>query len=160
MKAVKFIILLVALLLPTTLCAQSRIFSDLANEKNVHSVYISKVMLSLASGLVGNSIQSAANIGIDISDLVDKVNTIEVVSTDTKKGVKKIQKQLDKAVKSYDLLTLIDNPNGDNNSQLLYASDDYSGLITKLLLVKKSKSQMRVIVIQGSLDPTDLTRFK
>jgi hypothetical protein len=155
-KTINILIALVALLLPMTVCAQSRLFSDLSSEKNVHSVYISKTMLKLASGLVGNSVDTALSSSLNMGKIADNVSTIEVVTTEKKKGVKKIQKCLDKAIKTYSLQPLVDTPNGDANTQILYATDDVNGMVTKLLVVKKEKSQMQVVVIQGNINIEDI----
>jgi hypothetical protein len=158
MKTIKIIILLVAVLLPNLVSAQTRLFSDLSNEKNIKTVYVGKVMLSLASGVLGNSISSALDTGIDINTFIDKVNSVEIVSTEKKGCVKKIQKQLNKATKSYNLQSIIDTPNGDNNEQILFEEDASTGTVSKLLIVQKEKSKMNVVVIQGNIDISDIIK--
>jgi hypothetical protein len=113
-------------------------------------------MLKLATGLVGSSVESLGDGTVNIGKVLDNVNSIEIVSTEKKKTVKKIQKLLNKATKTYDLQPLIDTPNSDENKQILCQTDDYTGLVTKLLLVEKQKNQMKIIVVQGAINVTDL----
>jgi hypothetical protein len=156
MKVFKIILLLFAFIIPGTVVAQSRLFSDLSEDKNVKTVYISKTMLKLATGLVGSSVESLGDGTVNIGKVLDNVNSIEIVSTEKKKTVKKIQKLLNKATKTYDLQPLIDTPNSDENKQILCQTDDYTGLVTKLLLVEKQKNQMKIIVVQGAINVADL----
>jgi single-stranded DNA-specific DHH superfamily exonuclease len=158
MKTIKILILLVAMLLPTLASAQTRLFSDLSNDKNIKTVYVGKVMMSLATGVLGNSLGTALDTTVDISSIANKVNSVEVVSTEKKKCVKKIQKQLNKAIKQYNLQSIIDTPNGDNNEQILFESDDYNGTVAKLLIVRKEKTRMNVIVIQGNIELSDIIK--
>jgi hypothetical protein len=161
MKNLKFIILFVAMMLPSVIFAQSRLFSDLSNDDKIKSTYVSKAMLQLASGVLGNSVDIAAGTSLDVSKIINNVNSIEIVSTEKKGKVKKIQKVVDKLTKTYSLQPLMEVPNqnkkNDNkNTQILCETDDYTGLVSKILYIEKEKSRMQVIVVQGAINVADI----
>lgn len=159
MKSLKILVLMAVMMLPLSVCAQTRLFSDLSTDKNVTTVYVSKVMMKLASSALGNMLAIGNDFGLSDGKLLEQVNTVELVTTEKKKGVKKIQKYLDKAIKKYNLVALVDSPKGnESNKQLLYEADDYEGTVTKLLIVQKSKNDMLVMVLQGNIDLNELMK--
>lgn len=159
MKSLKILVLMAVMMLPLSVCAQTRLFSDLSTDKNVTTVYVSKVMMKLASSALGKMLAIGNDVGLSDSKLMEQVNTIELVSTEKKKGVKKIQKYLDKAIKKYNLVALVETPKGnESNRQLLYEADDYEGTVSKLLIVQKNKNDMQVMVLQGNIDLNELMK--
>jgi hypothetical protein len=162
MKAKKLFVLIIAMMLPVLSFAQSRLMSDLSDDKNIKTTYISKTMLKLASGVLGNSVDLAVGSGIDLNKVLDSVNTIEIVSTEKKGKVKKIQKAVDKLKKKYDLQPLAEVPDNSSNknksTQILCETDDYTGLVSKMFYINKEKSRMQVIILQGSINISDLLK--
>jgi hypothetical protein len=131
-------------------------FTDLTDDTKIHTTFVGPAMLKLASGLVGSSTGKLADTQIDVSKLMDNVNSIEIVQTESKGKVKKIQKSLKKVVKTYNVQTILESPNGDKNTQVLGVIDDYTGIVSKLFIVKKEKKKMQVVLIQGSINLTDI----
>jgi hypothetical protein len=116
-------------------------------------------MMKLASSALGKMLAIGNDVSLSDSKLMEQVNTIELVSTEKKKGVKKIQKYLDKAIKKYNLVALVETPKGnESNRQLLYEADDYEGTVSKLLIVQKNKNDMQVMVLQGNIDLNELMK--
>jgi accessory colonization factor AcfC len=157
MKIFKVIILLFALALSAKINAQTRLFSDLTDDTKIQTTFVGPTMLKLATGLVGTSAGALADSQIDISKIINNISSVEVVKTVNNKGkVKKIQKALKNVIKTYNVQTIVDSPNGDNNTQVLGVIDDYTGVASKLFIVKKDKKNMQVVVVQGAINLTDI----
>lgn len=156
MKALKVIILLIAMILPSKIFAQNRIFTDLTDDDKIHTTFVGQAMLKLATGVLGNSSNQLGMSELNFGKLINNISSVEIVTTDNKGKVKKIQKSLKKVIKSYNLQTILEAPNGDKTTNVYGSVDDYTGIVSKIFLVKKEKNHMEVYVVQGSFNITDI----
>lgn len=157
MKALKIIILLMAMVLPSKIYAQNRIFTDLTNDDKIHTTFVGQAMLKLATGVLGSSANQFGVSEVDLGKLINNINSLEIVTTDNKGKVKKIQKSLNKVLKNNsNLQTVLTAPNGDKTTTVYGEVDDYTGIVSKLIVAKKEKKHMEVYVVQGSFNLTDI----
>lgn len=137
-----------------TACAQKLTFPTLSDNPNITSVYVTKGMLSLLPS--SNSIPD----GIP-SELVKKLDSIEIIEPEGKKGVEEVRKTIENYVNSTPELEILMHVNDDGDKMTFYglpaaATDTYS----KLILYITDSEDATLIIMTGNINTADISGIK
>lgn len=166
---------LITILLVLATClsaaAQSNLYKWSIREKNLTTVYISKEMLNSVK-------ESSLKVNrFDFNKLIDKTNSIEIVTADSKGGVKKLNRIFDGMVLSpyinitsafefkpntpyaYNLMLDI---NEDCINTVIYSRNLSNGDREYLLKISDEclNDYMSVVLLSGSMTPQDIRAIK
>ncbi len=136
--------------------AQQRMFPNISKMEGVTSIYIGKPMLQLASssellGSLGN---------VKMSNLVQKIIGMEVITCDNSKYSKKVSKAITETLASMKDLNVameVNDESKDASKVTIYIQGEPdSDIINTLLIVVNSASEPTIISIQGSFTPQEI----
>lgn len=151
MKTTKTIIAIAAFAVSLFSCAQQPTFVNLAGDKNITTVYVSKPMLKMIgnSGYMGSLPVSTKNL--------ESVEIITCEATDSKDSFNKIAVELDKYLKANPGLQTMVKVNSDGENVNIYGqpkpdSDKFS---TVIISVDEDRERT-LIVIKGDINPSEI----
>lgn len=122
----------------------TKAINEISEMDGVTSVYISKAMLSLFGGGVGQQIS-----GVNIADIAGSLNSINIIEIENKATIDKAKNIIRRIInsKQLELLTRIKDQNDNVN---IYAS--VQGNITQyLLMVTDSQDELVLIYLEGDI---------
>lgn len=161
MKARIYLIALTLLVGLTALSsrAQERLFGKLSKMEGVTSIYVGKTMLRLA----GENINILGGTGgWEISKILSKLSSIEVITCEDSKNAEFVSKEMEKIVSSIpnlEILTEVNDNEGDGNSEhvIIYAiQKPDSDIIETILISVMGDDEPTLIALHGKLTPEDI----
>ncbi|MDR2841326.1 MAG: DUF4252 domain-containing protein [Paludibacter sp.] len=131
--------------------AQSNMFQRLGNNKDVSVVYISKALLSLAGSIpIGDA---------DISGLMDKLEGIEIYSSETPAAIKFIKSEFNKlTTEKSELEVLMKAKEGEQHFDF-FARKGKDGKILELVMFSDEPNECSVIRISGHFAMEDIEKI-
>lgn len=148
----KKIFTLIVCIVLTTLSANAQMFKTLSNNKDISTVYVSKTLLKLASGM---DIDMG---GVDIKSLINKLDGVEIYTSENTSGTKEIDAMSQKVSESkdYELLMKV---NEDGDGVTFYIKQDSKEIITDLIMFSKESSEATIIRITGAFTMEDIQKI-
>lgn len=131
--------LLLLALVSSGASAQSAFFKECEKLPGVETVYISKLMLGMAS----KSGVSAGN--VDVTSLVDKLDGLEIINAEGD-AVKKLEKKLE-PLTGYETLMSVNSD--DDNVKILFK--DLGNGHSELRLIAREPNELSVIIFPGTM---------
>ncbi|MDR3340043.1 MAG: DUF4252 domain-containing protein [Candidatus Symbiothrix sp.] len=134
--------------------AQSNLFDKLSDHKDITQVTVTKELLSMVPGMASSMNMN----GVDIKDIVDKLEQIDIFTTEEKTSMQLMQKEVSaflKGNKSYEALMKIKEV-GENVS--FYAQKD-GELIKSLLMFVDGEDECVVIRLLGKFKTEDVQKI-
>ena len=132
--------------------AQNKFYEACKGQDGIETVYIGKAMLQMVKG------RDLAIKEIDLNAVIDKIDAIIVVNTDSKaKKLRKLAAEFSSS-KGYEIL--VDTAEKDESVSILYKK---TGKDTGEYVIKaddEKNNDMSVIIITGSLTPEDIIALK
>jgi len=156
MKSIaSFIVALVAMVF-TTSCNAQKQFADIASNKDVSSVYISKTMLRLAGSVAGSEIGD----DIDIKSLLKDLNSIEILSCENGSVINKITPDVEKRIVELKANVLLET-NEDKESVVIYGTPDPKdeNKISNLIIYSREPGELNLVVLNGSIDMASVSNM-
>jgi len=144
---------LLATLVTTSLDMHAQVedFEKYSNTKNVTYVYISKSMLSLAKTIAAPSVP-----GMDMKGVFDKLDAIQVITTDNKSVRTKLRTEVASIVKrdKYEILIQVDED--DSKVKIYFKNDKKQSII---IMSTDEKLETSVIVFSGTFKMDDIQKL-
>lgn len=132
--------------------AQSKFYEACKGQEDFETVYIGKAMLQMVKG------QKMKVKGMDLNTVVDKIDAIMIVSTESKS--EKLKKLASGFSTSNGYELLVDVAEKDDNVTILYRKN-YKKLNEYVLKINENRDKdMTVIIITGTLTPEDIIKIK
>lgn len=142
----KKLIVLISIFLCTSILAQAQAdpFEKVMDTKGVTTVYISKAMLNMMSNVDAGQMNME---GVDIGDIVKKLTSITVLTSEEPSAIKVLQELASKikSNKAYE--------------QLMFAKKDDKKAIIYAKVADNEESEMVVVVNEGAKDESVLIRL-
>lgn len=137
--------------------AQAPTFPDLADRKDVTTVFVSKAMLNSLGKNPGDIKQ------FSIKDMAKSIKTLEIITCEEKAAVREAKKALKSYVKSNSGLETLAKVKDDGEEMVVYGiptpgDDCYSEIVMSTL--DDSANDMQLIVIKGNISMKDLSKFR
>ena len=148
MKKIAFTLFLLACTL--TAAAQNQNLAKLAGQEGISYVYVSKAMIDL---IAGNG-QAKSNVnGIDVADLVGKLNSLQVVSADKPDAVRRLRAEAGAFPKAnMEMLMQVI----DEDSRTEFFTLKQGNTITDLLMLSDSGDSFTLLLIRGRFTSRDI----
>jgi len=149
MKAKNLIIAIILLFCFSSVNAQTKNpFEKLSNDKKITTVFISKGLLSLAPNMDIN-----AN-GIDIKELVNKLEQLEIYTSEEKGGVQLMKTVINsfKENKTYEVLMKIK----DGNENVTFYVQKDKDIFKELVMSVEDEGESTIIRMKGSFTAEDI----
>lgn len=148
----KKIFALIVCIVLTTLSANAQMFKTLSNNKDISTVYVSKALLKLAGGM---DIDMG---GVDIKSLINKLDGVEIYTSEKDSGIKEIDAMSQKVSvsKDYELLMKV---NEDGDDVTFYIKQDSKEIITDFIMFAKESSEATIIRITGAFTMEDIQKI-
>lgn len=137
--------------------AQTPTFPDLADRKDVTTVFVSKAMLNSLGHNAGDIKQ------FSIKDMAKSIQTLEIITCEDKSAIKEAKKALKAYVKNNRNLDILAKIKDDGEEMIVYGipsgiTDCYSEIVMSTL--DENSDDMQIIVIKGSISMKDLSKFR
>lgn len=143
------------LLASGTVFAQERLFSGLADEKDVSYVYVSGATIkmlggsALASGMAGGMIGN-----FDLSHL----KGIEVVNADSKKAASKLSRKCDEIFSKMEIVPLLETSEDDEKAKIFASAISADGVARNIYIISEEPDEYSVIVMLGNIPVGDIVK--
>ena len=148
MNALKYILTLVIMSVTITSCRAQRDLSELSAVKGVETVYVGKSMLRLAGAAAGNSLKTP---GFDGQKLLNKLSSIEIVTSDQLEACKKVNKLLKNLDLTKRLETLTEITDDEDHVIISGDIDTITNVVKKVVLHVNEPGEVTVIVLSGNI---------
>lgn len=137
--------------------AQTPTFPDLADRKDVTTVFVSKAMLNSLGRNAGDIKQ------FSIKDMAKSIQTLEIITCEEKPAIKEAKKALKAYVKNNRNLEVLAKIKDDGEEMVVYGipsgiAECYSEIVMSTL--DENSDDMQIIVIKGSISMKDLSKFR
>ncbi|NDV93728.1 DUF4252 domain-containing protein [Dysgonomonas sp. 521] len=132
--------------------AQDKMFERFSNNKDITTVYISKALLSMVPNMAGADMG-----GVNVKSLANKLEQLEIYTSDSKKAFKEMLSEADamKKNKAYETLMSVKDKDQVVN---FYAQRDGNGKFKDLIMFVNEESECTVIRIVGNFTMEDLQK--
>ena len=129
------------------LLAQDQMFRKLSEDKNISTIIISKTLLSMASNVDMG--------GIDSNKLFEKLDNIEIYSSENKKSFKKIKKEADKIKKdrAYEILVKAQKKGKDFS---VFGKKGSGDIFSDIIIPLEEGSKYTIVRMLGSFTMEDI----
>lgn len=135
----------------TTASAQSNPFDKYADTKDVTYIYISKAML----GLIGS--KAVANInGIDINEIISKLNSIQIITSGTKSTKESLKSDAQSIVKKGKYEILMQVSENDKKVDIYHKESKDNSVI---VMITDSKNETVLIVFSGTFSTANVMKM-
>ena len=131
-------------------CSAQKMLSDVSSMEGVSSVFIGSTMLSLAGGASMNI--TSDNSSIDLTKLLSKISSIEIVSSEDRKAAKNLEKKCRDILKQYPFELITETSSDGDNVQISGVFDKEGKNIEKLLIAVTEPDEVSFILITGDID--------
>ncbi len=134
-------------------CFAQRMMSEVASMEGVSSVFIGKTMLKVA----GASISIGADqSGINMSKILKDLTSIEIISCNEKKYLKKLEKKCKSILAEYPFEVLTETTGDGKNIQISGVFDKDEKNILILLIAITGGDEASFILLKGKIDVVTL----
>jgi hypothetical protein len=134
-----------------TASAQSNPFDKYADTKDVTYIYISKAML----GLIGS--KAVANInGIDINEIISKLNSIQIITSGTKSTKESLKSDAQSIVKKGKYEILMQVSENDRKVDIYHKESKDNSVI---VMITDSKNETVLIVFSGTFSTANVMKM-
>lgn len=134
-----------------TASAQSNPFDKYADAKDVTYIYISKAML----GLMGS--KAVANInGIDINEIISKLNSIQIITSGTKSTKESLKSDAQSIVKKGKYEILMQVSENDKKVDIYHKESKDNSVI---VMITDSKNETVLIVFSGTFSTANVMKM-
>lgn len=147
MKA-KYVWIMLCLLCSSVGFAQDDLFKKYEDVNGVTSVYISKAMFQLMP-------ESAKMDHIDMKDMIDKINSLQVLTTDKKETAGRMESDFRDAVKGYTELMRVK----DDGDTVFFYTRQKGEIIEELILLVTEPDEFTTIRITGNFTIEDIQKM-
>ena len=151
MKTKNGLIAAIVLLNIVSVSAQD-LFEKLGDNENITSVYISKALLKMVPGMVTEQVNVE---GVDIGNIINKLEQIDIYTSDNKEGSQLIRaeaKKLQSQNKSYEVLMKIKD-GGDN---VIFYAEKEKDKFKSLIMFADDGDECTLIRLLGSFTAEDI----
>ncbi|MCM1319380.1 MAG: DUF4252 domain-containing protein [Muribaculaceae bacterium] len=151
--------------------AANRLLPNLEKNDNLTSVYVGKALLRMvANGLGDTTMETSAengqsdnNMGLklaagkfNVGDFIRYLNSVEVVTADSKKTVAYLQPLAEKAIKAIpDLELAMEEEEGNEYTQIYIVTSADGNSYSRMIVVCSEPGEYNVIDMQGQI-PIDI----
>ncbi len=141
--------LLFALLSTVGAMAQSKIYDEVRNNSDFETVYVGKAMLQMAKG-------ASMNVnGMDLNSMIDRLESVAVITTDKRAGRKKLKELVAKELTKKNGYDIMMETKDDGESTVIY-NRAINKETNEYVLVTIESDEVNVIIITGSITPAEL----
>ena len=147
-----FIISFIIIGFASPLLSQNKVFTDLSEQKNITSVYISKTMMQMmpkAMGKVG---------GINISGIIAKLEYIMILNSDNSTAISKMQQEL-KAINSSHGYEMLMKAKESGETTTVFQKKHPKGK-NEFVLISSEGNELSVVIIVGNITENDIKQKK
>ncbi len=142
----KLLVLCMVTLMTAMAYAQESAFDSYTDMKNVKVIHVNKMMLSLIPDLGGK---------MKLGKTFDKIDDLQLITTDSKKAVKKLNKTIKGIKRFYTNQLTLKEAGKQVNVMRKELSDGKSNYIVYTI----EKSQAMIVIISGNLTPEDISEM-
>lgn len=142
-------LLILVLFTTSTLQAQDNLFKKLADNDKISTIIVSKELLTLAANMKADT-----ELG-GFSKFIDKVDRIEIYSTENNKAKKSMKKEIDKVAKkqAYEILASVKE---ENRGMIIYGQKSFDSTFKNILMFIDKGSSCSIIRLQGFFTMEDI----
>lgn len=148
MKTLRLFLFLVFSFLTLTSCRAQRELTELSKLKDVETVFIGKPMLKLAGSAAGSQLNMN---GFDGSKLINKLSSIEIVTTERPSSIKEANKILDGFISRSNLEVLTEINDGEDHVFVSGQVDTVTNVVKTVLLRVSEPDEITVILLKGDI---------
>ncbi len=154
MKPIKTLSLTLLLILLSNLpCTARSLFENLDNQPGVSRVYISSALLKYGATAITGTATAGGTF-----NMPQKLNYIEVISSDKPAGAKLIKKEFNAFVKANSDLELLMTSNDDGDKTEIYARNSAEGWFSLVIICSESDDgNISITVLDGVIDASKLS---
>lgn len=146
MKRIYTLIILLSIAVLGVSAQVSEVFDNYSDTEGVTSVYISKSLLKMMPDLKTE--------GMEIKGLLDKLDSINIITTEDKTIAGKIMNAMNKALKNSTYEDLL-RVNEDKEKTRIYMKSDKNNL-NEYLIINDGADSFNAIRITGRITPADV----
>ena len=128
------------------------LFQKLGDNEHITSVYVSKALLKMLPDLVADQVNVE---GVEIGNIISKLEQVEVYSSDHEEGsllIRAEAKKLQSQVKSYEVLMKIK----DEGENVIFYGEKEKDRFKSLIMFVDGKEECALIRLLGSFTAEDL----
>lgn len=145
----KILLLLAVCVISITASAQTAFYKSYCNHKNFETVYISKTMLDLGISSAGD---------MDLSKLAGKLNSIEIVSTDSGLGMQMLRNYFIQKLSEMKEAELLMSATDKNDKVTIYMIK--KGDLKEYYMLVEKPDEAIAIVFTGTMSPSDILKVR
>lgn len=150
MKAISTMIVALVCVIASASCSAQRLFSEASKVDGVTSVLVTKPMLKLAGASIGNQD------GVDVSKLMDKLSSIEVI-TAPKNLKSKVMELCQQSLAGMATETLVEVKEKDQNVEILAIPNEANPNLYKgLVIMADEKDELTYVYMSGNFTMDEL----
>lgn len=130
------------------------LFNKLSDIKGVEVVYVSKALF----GMIGSMDIAGMNAGgIDIKDIIGKLESLQVFTAEESNAIKKMKMESDKLIKNgkYETLMFVK----DEESKTVFYMNKINNIKSELLMISEEPSEISIIRFIGNFTLRDLQQL-
>lgn len=146
-------IFIIAILLTNTIAIKAQdngLFNKLSDNDNISTVFISKALLQMVPLNMG---------GANIGSLMNKLNQLEIYTTEKATTAEMMKKEADKLVNNKLYENLMTIKDGESNVNFLFIKDEKNtDNISELLMLITDTKECTIIRISGSFTMEDIKK--
>lgn len=148
-------LIIAAMLFIGTIVVQAQnngLFTKLSDDDDITTVFISKALLQMAPSSMGMG-------GTDIGSLMNKLNQLEIYTTEKAAKAEMMKKEADKFIKNKTYESLMTVKDGKSNVNFLVTKDrNNANNITELVMLVTDTGECTIIRISGSFTMEDIQK--
>lgn len=153
MRNIRILLLSALVCFISASCSSQRVLSDLSSMKGVTSVYVGKAMLQMAGSSIGMDQNSG---GVDVSELINDLTSIEIVTCENKKMASSVQKKCNSILSQYPFELITEVTSDDEKVEISGVFDKDSEIINMLLISVVDDDEPTYILMTGKIDMNSL----
>lgn len=154
MKTIKIFLITILSVFTFTSCHAQREFSEVSKLEGVQSVYIGKAMLKMAQGA---GLSNAGSAGLDVSKLVDRLTSIEIINVEKRSSLAEANRLIDKYMAETAQEVLADIVEDEDHIVITGTLNEATDSFSRVLVRITEPGEAVVILMKGDI-PMEILR--